>query len=96
MKSSLRTALALFVTSMPWLAMIAQSQQQEMNPRSEQRMESVQPAKSVADPANSMMMMHDTDCDKMKKGKMHKNKAKKMKKQENKQNESSSGFSIYG
>lgn len=32
MKSSLRTALALLVTSVPWLAMIAQSQQQEMPP----------------------------------------------------------------
>jgi DNA-nicking Smr family endonuclease len=95
MKSSLRTALALFVTSMPWLAMIAQSQQQEMNPRSEQRMESVQPAKPAMDSANNMKMMHDADCGKMKKGKMDKNKAKKMKK-EDKQNVSPSGFSIYG
>ena len=82
MKSSLRTALALFVTSMPWLAMIAQSQQQEMNPRSEQRMESVQPARPAMDSANNMKMMHDADCGKMKK--------------EEKQNVSPSGFSIYG
>ena len=95
MKSSLRTALTLFVTSMPWLAMIAQSQQQEMNPPSEQRMESVQPARPAMDSANDMKMMHDTDCSKMKKGKMDKNKAKKMKK-EDKQNVSPSGFSIYG
>ena len=95
MKSSLRTALALFVTSMPWLAMIAQSQQQEMNPRSEQRMESVQPARPAKDSANDMKMMNETDCGNMKKGKMDKNKAKKMKK-EDKQNVSPSGFSIYG
>jgi DNA-nicking Smr family endonuclease len=96
MKSPLRTALALLVTSVPWLAMIAQSQQQEMNPRSEQRMESAQPEKPAGDSANSMKMMPDKDCAKMKKGKMDKNKAKQMKKKEDKQNSSSSGFSIYG
>ncbi|HST79276.1 MAG TPA: hypothetical protein VLN58_12380 [Verrucomicrobiae bacterium] len=96
MKSCLRTALALFVTSMPWLAMIAQSQQQEMNAPGEPRMESVRPEMPAADSANNMKMMHENECANVKKGKMDKNKAKKMKKKVDKKDDSSSGFSIYG
>ncbi len=96
MKSSLRTVLALLVTSVPWLAMVAQSQRQEMNPSSEPRMESAEPEKHAVYSAGDMKMQPENHGSKMKKEKMEKNKAKKMKKKDDKQEENSSGFSIYG
>jgi hypothetical protein len=95
MKSSLRTVLALVVTSLPWLAIVAQSQQQEMNSTKEPQMQSTEQEKHPGDSGNDMKMMNENQCSTKKTGKMDKHKAKKMKnKKERKQDDSSQGSGI--
>lgn len=95
MKSSLRTILALVVTSMPCFSMVAQSQQQEMNSTKEPQMQSTEQEKHPVDSGNDMKMMNENSCSTKKTGKMDKHKAKKMKnKKEHKQDDNSQGAGI--